>query len=47
MRRGDQNADVVMLTHESLAASLDQALADIDAETFAVERTRVLPVILA
>jgi len=47
MRRGDQNADVVMLTHESLAASVDQALADIDAETFAVERTRVLPVILA
>lgn len=47
MRRGVHDADVVMLTHDAREASVTQALQHIDAESFALERTRVMPVVSA
>ena len=45
MRRADLGADVVMLTHESLSAHVTDALREIDTESFALQRTRVFPVL--
>lgn len=47
LRRGDTNADVIMLTHASSRAAFEAALAEVDVAPFAVEKTRLFPVVAA